>query len=459
MGGKEASRGFLYQAFAAILEALCDEKWDKIYVEYASNDDKVDIALEENGKISKSIQVKSTINSFSKTSIINWLKALIKDDVGATEFQLCLIGQCDKDAIVFINSIEKFQSDSLDDKARTSLKEFDTDIIKDKKITFKNLNYDVSSLEAIVRDSLAKYVSYKGISLTFEQTDIIAKANVYEQMLYSTHGNGIDRKTFDENLQKHIFLVAKNQTSKRISIGIKSFKEKAFALENNSNCLSLIDKFNERKIKDEYDWNEDIYKKVKSFLITNTSSEEKYQIYLDTHATIAFAAGRVLDSKSGIDIFPVQKTSTEGMKLWNINLSSEKSYAGWSVCTEVLNDNEHNTAIVFNISHDIKNNVIEYIKDNNLSIGRVYNCKIEGVKATIGAVEDGTHAWELASSVYDILSRRTSCERQSTLHIFASAPNGFMFLLGKNSRMFGECLLYEYDSKTGLYSPSIKFID
>ena len=125
----------------------------------------------------------------------------------------------------------------------------------------------------------------------------------------------------------------------------------------------------------------------------------------------------------------------------------------------MLNENEYNTAIVFNISHDIKNNVMEYINDNNLSIGRVYNCKIKGVKATIGSVEDGTHAWELASSAYDILSQRTSRERQSTLHIFASAPNGFMFLLGKNSHMFGECLLYEYDSKTGLYSPSIRFID
>ena len=459
MGGKEASRGFLYQAFAAVLEALCDDGWDKIYVEYAADDDKVDIALEENEKISKSIQVKSTINSFSKTSITNWLKALIKDDVGATEFQLCLIGQCDKDAVVFVNSIEKFQNDNLDDKARTSLKGFNTEIIKDKKITFKMLNYDISSLEAIVRDSLSKYVSHKGIFLRFEQTDLIAKANVYEQMLSSTHGKGVDRKTFDDNLQKQIFLVARNQTSKRISIGIKSFNEKAVVLENSSKCLSLVDKFDGRKIKDEYEWNEDIYKEVKSFLITNTNPEEKYQVYLDTHASIAFAAGRALDSKSGIDIFPVQKTLTEGMKLWDITLSAEKSYAGWDVCSEVLRKNEHNTAIVLNVSHDISNNVIEYIKDNNLSIGRVYNCKIEEIKSTIYSIEDGYHALKLAGSVYEILSKRTIQERQSTLHIFASAPNGFMFLLGKNSRMFGECLLYEYDSKTGLYSPSIRFID
>ena len=103
MGGKEASRGFLYQAFASVLEALCQKNWDKIYIEFDSDDDKVDIALEENNRIFKSIQVKSTINTFSKDSLQKWLKDIIKDDVGSTEFELFLIGQCDNAAITFIN--------------------------------------------------------------------------------------------------------------------------------------------------------------------------------------------------------------------------------------------------------------------------------------------------------------------------------------------------------------------
>ena len=103
LGGKEASRGFLYQAFASVLEALCQKNWDKIYIELKSNDDKVDIALEENGRIIKSIQVKSTINTFSKSSIQTWLSDLIRDDVGSAKFELFLIGQCDDNAITFIN--------------------------------------------------------------------------------------------------------------------------------------------------------------------------------------------------------------------------------------------------------------------------------------------------------------------------------------------------------------------
>ena len=71
VGGKEASRGFLYQGFASVLEALTDkDNWDKIYIEFPTSNDKVDIALGKADKITKSIQVKSTTNTFSKSDVI-----------------------------------------------------------------------------------------------------------------------------------------------------------------------------------------------------------------------------------------------------------------------------------------------------------------------------------------------------------------------------------------------------
>lgn len=175
MGGKEASRGFLYQAFASVLEAMCQKNWDKIYIEFDSEDDKVDIALEENNRIFKSIQVKSTINTFSKNSLKKWLQDLINDDVGSTEFELFLIGQCENDAVTFINSIDKFQHNELDSKAQMSLKGFNTDIIQGRKIGFTCLPFNVSILEKIVRDSLSRYVSYRNQIMTFDQISFIAK--------------------------------------------------------------------------------------------------------------------------------------------------------------------------------------------------------------------------------------------------------------------------------------------
>lgn len=460
MGGKEGSRGYLYQAFASVLEAMCQKNWDKIYIEFDSDDDKVDIALEENNRIFKSVQVKSTINTFSKNSLKKWLQDLINDDVGSTEFELFLIGQCDNDAVTFINSIDKFQRNKLDDKAQGSLKGFDTSVIQGRKIGFTCIPFDVDTLEKIVRDSLFQYISYSNQMMTFDQISFIASATVNDQMISSTHGKGIDRKTFDEELEKRILLVADKYSPKRISIGIKSFTRGAVHLEDETMCLSLLDKFDGRNLKNGYDWNNDIYPKLRDFLIANTNNKHAYQVFLDTHASLAFAAGQVLDSKSGINVFPIQKSATNGTELWDVKLSSKRNYSNWNISHKMFDENQFDSALILNVTHPIYNDVVGYIKEKNLSIGRIINCTPNEVGATNFSIEDGNHAAALVNSVYNAIAQRSTVERRATLHIFASAPNAFMFFLGQNSRGFGKCVLYEYDFEqrdSCSYSKSIKF--
>ncbi|WP_279004319.1 SAVED domain-containing protein [[Clostridium] scindens] len=218
--------------------------------------------------------------------------------------------------------------------------------------------------------------------------------------------------------------------------------------------------FADRKLKDEYDWNGDIYRNLKEFLLTNTSNRHAYQILMDAHISIAFAAGRILDSKSGVNIFPVQKSSTNGTVLWDVKLSSKKDYAKWEILHERFNENQYDSALVLNVSRDIYNDVVKFIKERDLSIGRIINCKLNGVEATNFSIEDGTHATILANSVYSAIGKRSIMERRATLHIFASAPTAFMFSLGQNSSGFGNCILYEYDfelKNSCTYSQSISF--
>ena len=462
MGGKDASRGFLYQAFASVLEALCQKNWDKIYIEFDSEKDKVDIALEKENKVFKSIQVKSTINTFTKNSVSKWIQDLINDDVGSTEFELFLIGQCDDTANTFINSIMKFQSNKLDKKSQSSLKGFDTKIIKGMKIDLKMLPFDVGILEQIVRDSLNKYISSKNQTVTFDQISFIASATVNDQMISSTHGKGIDRKTFDENLEKRIFMIADKYSPKRISISIKSFNRGAVDIEDETMCLSLLDKFNNRKLKDEYNWNNDIYEVMKKFLLTNTNNNDAYQIYLDTHVSLAFAAGRVLDSKSGINVIPIQKSATNGIELWDVKLSSKRNYSNWDISYEIFDENQADSVLILNVTHNIYDDVVRYIKENNLPIRRIIICTPDKGEFTNFSIEDGNHAAILANSVYNAIVERSTEERRATLHIFASTPNAFMFFLGQSSRGFGKCVLYEYDFEqrgSCSYSKSISFIN
>ena len=79
--------------------------------------------------------------------------------MGATSFELYLIGQCDEATRTFINSIDKLQHGQLDTKAQDSLKGFDVNIVKGREITFSHLPCDTEALQKIVIASLFKYIS------------------------------------------------------------------------------------------------------------------------------------------------------------------------------------------------------------------------------------------------------------------------------------------------------------
>lgn len=461
MGGKEGSRGFLYQGFASVLEALSDEgNWDKIFVEFPTSNDKVDIALEQMGQIVKCIQVKSSINLFSKSDIQKWIRDIIEDKE-SPEYELFLIGQCDQPANRFIKSIGKYYDGIIDQETKESLQGFDTNIFTNRKIKFSILPFEIHILEQIVRDSLHQYISKNDLTMSFEQIKFIASATINDQMISSTHGKGMDRKAFDEELQKRIHLVANNHSLKRISIGVKSFILGAENLEEDTeSCLSFISKFDGRNIKEEYDWNKDIYTSLEEFLLTNTCNKYAYQIYLDTHASIAFAAGRILNSKSGINIFPIQKSSINGTVLWDVKHLPNRNYVNWDILYEKFNENQYDSALVLNVTRNIYDDVIKFIEEKKLSIGSIINCTPSDIGATNFSIEDGTHATALANSVYNAIGKRSIMERRATLHIFAAAPNAFMFFLGQNSVGFGKCILYEYDFEqrnSCTYSQSISF--
>jgi len=183
-------------------------------------------------------------------------------------------------------------------------------------------------------------------------------------------------------------------------------------------------------------------------------------VFLDTHMSLAFAAGRILDSKSGINVFPIQKSATNGIVLWDVKLSSKRNYSCWDISHEKFDQNQGDSALILNVTRNIYGDVIEFIKESDLLIGRIINCMPSEVGGTNFSIQDGTHAAFLANSVYSAIARRSTIERRATLHIFASAPNAFMFFLGQNSQGFGKCILYEYDFEqrnSCSYSPSIDF--
>lgn len=198
MGGQEGARGYLYQALACTLEALNQEFWDKVFIEFKTANDKVDIAFETNNEIVRTIQVKSSINLFSKNDIIKWLVALI-NDYKSKEYQLYLIGSCDKDANKLIKSIKKKNDDTLDKEVEKTLKAINKEIINNN-VQISIVPFDINVLESLIRDSMNKYISKKGYLIDHDTLDMIVKAINYNFMFLSTKGEYITKQSFNENI-------------------------------------------------------------------------------------------------------------------------------------------------------------------------------------------------------------------------------------------------------------------
>jgi hypothetical protein len=198
LSGQDGARGYVYQGFAAVLEALTYEYWNELSVEFKSANDKVDIAVSSQGAIVKIIQVKSSINLFTRENIIKWLSEL-KKDFNSPEYSIQLIGNCDNEANKLIKSLRKINEGVEDGEVKKTIKELPKWMNKDK-ISIKVIPFCVENLESIVRDSLHKYIYNKGAIIDFEGLSLIANNVGMTMMLLSTQGEFISKESFDQKI-------------------------------------------------------------------------------------------------------------------------------------------------------------------------------------------------------------------------------------------------------------------
>ncbi len=459
MGGKEGGRGYLYQGIVAVLEALERPDWDRIYVEFPTDGDKVDIALRSAGKITDAIQVKSTVNSFEKGELSEWLVDIIAD-YPCQRYHLILMGNCAASTVAFINAVYKFQTGKLDATAKKQLDGFETKLLHDVEVNFKVLPFDPDILKRLTREAFWKYAYEAGHSLDPPHAALLVDAMIEEQLFQSTKNGYTNRTTFKQELDDRIKILIKKCKKIRREIGILCFSRGAEQVPKEISILiDLREKFDGRFLKTGLNWNDDIGKPVQDFLRENTDPKQAYQLILDAHSSIAFVAGRVFDTKSGIDICPIQKTNS-GPELWGIDKLDQTEYPDMHIEHIAGDKGAFDSALILNMSRYIYPDVVHYLKEQGVPVGRIINCTINGSNGTSFAIQNGTHAAKLASIVYSASRGRDTAEKRAYLHIFAAAPNAFMFYLGQVSRSFGKCILYEYDFESHdscSYIPSIHF--
>ena len=422
MGGIDGSRGYVYQGIAAVIESLTNTSWDKIYIEFITKDDKVDIALSENDKITQAIQVKSTSGIFNLPDVKKWIKD-INNDFKCENYEIFIVGQCSGGVQDFKKAIDKYKNQQLDKSATQALKGFDTTILDEASVRIRILPFDFEIIQSQVLTFLSKYLTNECPPLNHNQLEFIAKAMLSDQLIKSTNGSFTARSDFESDLHNMINLLKKEYCATRIPIAIKSFDRWTDHLnEFSDNVLDLSTFFeeNKRELRPLYDWNRDLLPCIEDFFSSKIDTKLAYKIYLETHSSISFAAGRQCNTKSGINSFPIQKTFSGETQLWTTDNSDNNEYQDWLFTDTRISHEYNETALIINLSRKIDEDVLSYISEQNIPVGRVISCNFENKKPNNFSVQNGTHANMLANNILNALAMRNTFERRSTLHIFAA---------------------------------------
>ena len=243
-------------------------------------------------------------------------------------------------------------------------------------------------------------------------------------------------------------------------IGIRSFMRWAEHMEDETEVmLDLVRHFDNRHVYDQELWQSTIFPNVKTFLSKYERTARPIRLLLDTHSSVAFAAGYCFEAKSGADVVPVQRVRN-GHEVWRPQQRVDpNAYPGLSVTDHLCSSQGQDVAIAVSATHDTIDDVKEYVSAELPQVRRIIECRVNPYPSQ-SSIHDGTHALILAQRLAAVIKGRSREERSGALNLFAAAPNALMFFFGQVARGFGRCVLYEYDfdvNAPGAYQPSIIF--
>lgn len=338
-----------------------------------------------------------------------------------------------------------------------------------RKLWREHLGIDDDALGAFA-SSLAFGGTWHSLDELREQLDLLFRASglrripshesafLYDDLIFQWMGQG--RLEFDPGSLRAACSsegLLLEQAERTFSIGVKSFEHPFDALEDR--CIDVLDltsEFDDRFIREDEDWTDKLYPALHAFLTTAGRTSPRLRLILDTHASLAFAAGSVLNLKSGRIVDIEQRTI--GHAVWSADdRQPDPAWAQLDTETFDLENDQVETAVAIGLTHDIAHDVRAYIEASLPTVGRLLVCRPSGGSGT-QSVQCGRHAFDLAAEVVARVRAAQTAGTCSMMHIFIAAPNTFTFFLGQRQPLLGRTRLYEFDfayERSGSYAPSL----
>jgi len=290
-----------------------------------------------------------------------------------------------------------------------------------------------------------------------------ASTTIYDSNVFEWVGQRrmvFDRVTFKEKCEQEGLLAGKPSAPKLF--GVKAFDHALDRLENRcSKVLNLVPEFDERAIRHTVAWRDTLVPKLTDFLLKVPAPAGRIRLAIEAHATLAFAAGAVLDTKSGRQVELEQRSPV--LKIWapdDQKLAADSP--DWVFNEEELNASASGTACAVSVTRDAAAAVKQYLQENGVRVRRLLVAR-PSCGPSAQAVSSGAHANTLAERLAEKLKQgrdASPAARRERIHLFISAPNAFTFYLGRQVAMMKPLTLYEYDftyQVDGSYRPSLSY--
>lgn len=253
-----------------------------------------------------------------------------------------------------------------------------------------------------------------------------------------------------------------------VRLGIRTFNGYGGDMEaRNDAVLDRVEYFDAEKLKGrpirhkEW-WQEKVFPDLQDFFGRNVD-RRPVRLDLAAHSSIAFAAGWILEAKSGADVRVRQRTKDHGECEWHPDDGSAREAPLWSKRPDIplsKSRNAPDVALALAVSlPGVAEQVEAFIRSKKLPVGRIIDAVVAPEPGP-HAVRGGAHALRLAETLLPRIRLRHPHERGGKLHLFCAAPNALLFYLGQLARSLGRVVLYEYafeaEDSFGRYQPSIE---
>ena len=144
-------------------------------------------------------------------------------------------------------------------------------------------------------------------------------------------------------------------------------------------------------------WRDSLLPKLREFLLNVPSEDGRIRLAIEAHATLAFAAGAVLDAKSGRLTELEQRSPV--MKIWapdDDTLSSASN--GWVFSEHELDPDGSGTVCAVSLTRETEGSVRQFLEENPGHFRRLLVATLVG-GASPRALTSGAHANHLAEQL------------------------------------------------------------